>query len=852
MTSLKITICVAVLVVLSIGTVHAQTVLYVDDDASSNGDGASWATAFKYLQDALANADTNGTEIRVAQGTYKPDRDEGGNVARGDREASFQLLNNVALHGGYAGLGAPDPDLRDINSNATILSGDLNGDDDPQWLTDFISCAMSFAPGCETFDLDSNGDVDPRDLMRLLDNGDSQENSHHVVVGIDVDTSALLTGFTLTGGNALDSGSGCGGALYIVGHGTGPTVAECSLVGNMAQIGGAVYANSTIASFTACIFNGNASGAGGGMFITGREGSNPTLKNCTFTRNLSVEGGAIFGSGFHLTDCVLDENIAEGSGGAGYCGTRGSRFDGCTFSNNVAGFDGGGLVLEGWDSTISRCEFIENSASEAGGAVMTTGCSPLGFYTRPLGGSDRANLVGRTSPWGTPFSVTNCTFAGNSASEGGAIRSVAALNLTNSIFTGNTAVEGGGLYASNSCFGLPTTLANCTFSENSAGSEYGGGVRISARRASANNCVFWGNTAASGQGEAAQVYVGSRSPVFRHNCIEGWTGSLGGVGNFGDDPFFLDPDGPDNLLGTLDDDLQLSPGSPCIDVGSNGAVPPDSADLDADGDTAERTPIDLAGNKRFVDDPETPDCPQPEADCGSPPIVDMGAYEYFVDCNSNGTPDTSELGAPLEPDTSLPQLVVVPPGAPMEVSALDIHRTPATPCLRRENDQNGNCVLDECEVMPPDTTCCAPQPEPGCASPVIEACVCSIDPYCCETEWDHTCVAEVTREGCGECDNDCNSNGTPDDSELGQVLPPAGSAAGPAPNQPAPAPLPVASLDVSRRHNPCIRRENDQNGNCVLDECEEGSRSSQVERLQEPGGERVRSGNPVTRTTLKR
>ncbi len=64
----------------------AGTVLYVDDDADPGGDGSSWRMAYEFLQDALANA-KGVSEIRVAQGTYKPDRDEAnpdGTVGVGD------------------------------------------------------------------------------------------------------------------------------------------------------------------------------------------------------------------------------------------------------------------------------------------------------------------------------------------------------------------------------------------------------------------------------------------------------------------------------------------------------------------------------------------------------------------------------------------------------------------------------------------------------------------------------------------------------------------------------------------------------------------------------------------------
>lgn len=51
-------------------------ILYVDDSVPQSGDGSSWTTAYRFLQDALAFAaqPANGvTEIRVAQGLYKPD-----------------------------------------------------------------------------------------------------------------------------------------------------------------------------------------------------------------------------------------------------------------------------------------------------------------------------------------------------------------------------------------------------------------------------------------------------------------------------------------------------------------------------------------------------------------------------------------------------------------------------------------------------------------------------------------------------------------------------------------------------------------------------------------------------------
>ena len=76
--------------------------------------------------------------------------------------------------------------------------------------------------------------------------------------------------------------------------------------------------------------------------------------------------------------------------------------------------------------------------------------------------------------------------------------------------------------------------------------------------------------------------------------------------------------GPDGEWGTREDeavDFHLRPGSPCIDAGLNSAVP-------------EGINTEFDGDPRFVDDPDTPDCQHAPGECGDPPVVDMGAYEF--------------------------------------------------------------------------------------------------------------------------------------------------------------------------------------------------------------------------------
>jgi hypothetical protein len=170
-------------------------------------------------------------------------------------------------------------------------------------------------------------------------------------------------------------------------------------------------------------------------------------------------------------------------------------------------------------------------------------------------------------------------------------------------------------------YNAPTRLVNCTFTENTAalGSA---GLHDQALQAIVTNCIFWANSTPGGSGYSAEVNT-AYSGLVTYCCIEGYfVPEL--FHNFGDDPLFLDPDGPDDDPATFDDnDYRLSAGSPCIDAGVNWAVAPDAADLDGDGDTAELVPLDLGGSARFADDPLSDD-----SGCGVPAVVDIGAHEF--------------------------------------------------------------------------------------------------------------------------------------------------------------------------------------------------------------------------------
>lgn len=209
-------------------------------------------------------------------------------------------------------------------------------------------------------------------------------------------------------------------------------------------------------------------------------------------------------------------------------------------------------------------------------------------------GTDVDNLGGGLhSQAGSPL-IRNCTFAHNSAGNGGGACLIGGgASFVNCVFTGNTASYcGGGLYNEGDA-----TVVNCTFTANQ-GMWRGGGVFNASGSLSVANCILWGNGRQfrSAYDEWAQASSDS-DLLLAYCCVQDWTGSIPGQCCLGGDPLFADAAGADGAVGTWDDDLRLRDGSPCIDAGDAAAVPAGVS-------------TDLQGRPRFHN------------------AVDMGAYEF--------------------------------------------------------------------------------------------------------------------------------------------------------------------------------------------------------------------------------
>jgi hypothetical protein len=253
----------------------------------------------------------------------------------------------------------------------------------------------------------------------------------------------------------------------------------------------------------------------------------------------------------------------------------------CRFENNVAGAEGGAWYGYDLAPRFVRCVFVNNESGEGGAALST--------YEGTL-------------------TIVNCVFTDNISGGGAVYTYTGTVTLTNSLVAGNTSSEGA---AGVGTYEGTLTIRNATIADNAGAGLYsfdGAGSTVSVR-----NSVVWGNSIT---GPATVAY----------SCVQG---GAAGVGNIAADPLLANPTGGNWRLGI---------GSPAIDAGNNALLPQDTFDLDADANVTEPLPVDLDGGPRRRDDAATPD-----TGAGTAPIVDMGAFEHFPDCNENGIEDAIDI-----------------------------------------------------------------------------------------------------------------------------------------------------------------------------------------------------------------
>ncbi len=333
------------------------------------------------------------------------------------------------------------------------------------------------------------------------------------------------------------------------------------------------------------------------------------------------EGGGIYNDHgtLKLTNCVLSGNTADDSGGGIFnngftSGTASTTIIGCTFSGNTA-VNGGGLYNYGDTGTattsIINSTFTGNTATGVGGAIDNYGAGATGNGT---------------------VDIVNSTISGN-----------------------NSNTNGGGVYNTNnaSAANAATTLTNVTVTNNRAdndnnGTGTGGGIFVSDGNVTLINTIVAGNLNEDGATDSADDIGGTVNATSSYNLI-GDAATAGGlvdkstdaahgniVGNSGTGTLsinsILDTTLANNGGSTLTH--RLVPGSPAIEAGVNGSLPPDTYDLDGDANTGEPLPVDQRG----VGFPRVAD----SADLDTTAVVDIGAFELHPTIQDIADTSTNE------------------------------------------------------------------------------------------------------------------------------------------------------------------------------------------------------------------
>ncbi len=417
-------------------------------------------------------------------------------------------------------------------------------------------------------DDDAPGDPGPGDpaVSDPSENGTPEHPFDTIQEGIDgaVDGDTVMVAdgtYTGEGNKNLD----CQGKAITVCSASGnpdACVIDCENDGRGFYFHSEESVTSVVDGFT--ITNGYAE-LGGAIYCT--NGDHPRIQNCVITQNVAHHGGGIYrdaNGSFYCVGVHITNNTAEAYGGgvSSYGGGGGNLVE-CVIAGNTAGWGGGVFGMGGWVGTVS-CMISGNTAEYAGGGIFQESVS-------------------------SPLPV-NCIVSGNTATwYGGGLcyEGCTSVQITNGTIVDNgTDWLGGGIYVSDTNV---LRVFNTILAANSA--NYGLAIA-----AEVDSLV-----------EVAHSDVYSEDPVY----VTGGSFVVWGDGVLYDDPLFVDPE---------NGDFRLRFDSPCVDTGSNDLIPPDSGDLDGDGDTDEPIPFDLDGGPRVARF-----------------TVDMGAYEIpFADMNCDG------------------------------------------------------------------------------------------------------------------------------------------------------------------------------------------------------------------------
>ncbi len=156
-----------------------------------------------------------------------------------------------------------------------------------------------------------------------------------------------------------------GGAVSIAGFpasSSSLTMVDCSLIGNSATTGAAVYCTGNV-SLTRCAFLSNSAGSSGGAIYISNSASVVTITNCTIGNNQAIAPTAIYGN-------------ASSAGGGVWVSCKTATIQNSTIAGNSS-VRGGGIYWLAGTLSVSNSTIAFNSATTGGGMFLAYGATSL-------------------------------------------------------------------------------------------------------------------------------------------------------------------------------------------------------------------------------------------------------------------------------------------------------------------------------------------------------------------------------------------------------------------------------------------------------------------------------------------
>ncbi len=331
---------------------------------------------------------------------------------------------------------------------------------------------------------------------------------------------------TISGGNQVQLFSINAGSLS--GIGLVFTAGSCTN-------GGAIYVNSGASLLLSnCAFVGNS--ALGTNGLVGSPGSSNNVNGVggnggNGTAGTSGVGGAIYNLGnVFLQNCSFTTNNATGgNGGAGGNGGTQVNQGGNGGVGAAGGLALGGAIYNGHNLTLTNCTFAGNTATAGSGGAGGTGGGGV-FSGMDAAGGAGGNAGGAAIWNDANLTLTSSTFSGNKVQGG---TSAAGGNQVNGVGTtgmSGGSASGGGVYSK-----VWGTIINCTFYNNNVtGGTGGNGGNGSGSLPQGGNGGNGGNGFGGGIDNAGTLGVTNCTIA---NCAAiGGTNGVAGSGRFPGSP----------------------------------------------------------------------------------------------------------------------------------------------------------------------------------------------------------------------------------------------------------------------------------------------------------------------------